>query len=37
MFKHVLIPTDGSMTGILLRSETARVLSHTKIPVLVLR
>ena len=32
-----LIPTDGSMTGILLGSETARVLSHTKIPVLVLR
>ncbi|HEY3076810.1 MAG TPA: hypothetical protein VGJ74_16695 [Burkholderiales bacterium] len=67
MFKHILIPTDGSRlaakakvtgvmyvpgatpqdyekaakararSGLLLGSETARVLAHSKIPVLVTR
>ena len=50
MYKHILIPTDGScdlvcmashgrkgVAGLLIGSETSKVLTHSKVPVLVLR
>ena len=49
MFKHILIPIDGSalsteavrgrgaVGGLILGSETGRVLAHSRIPVLVAR
>jgi nucleotide-binding universal stress UspA family protein len=33
MFKHILVPTDGSK----LAMKGAKVLAHSKIPVLVTR
>lgn len=38
MFKHILVPTDGSkLSAKALGSETTKVLTHSKIPVLVCR
>ena len=46
MYRHILIPTDGSPlsdtavaagVALVLGSETTKVLTHSKIPVLVCR
>lgn len=35
--KHILVATDGYKLGIVLGSETNKVLTHSKLPVLVVR
>ena len=40
MYKRILVPTDGSelsIAAVLLGSETQKVLTHSKIPVMVYR